>query len=127
VLFGYAGVAREWSGEAGEKNLMSSRCPIAGSLPYLSEAFLAQLHISTAEMVGEVERMIIGQRHGEVWCAPKAAIWPGDERFIMATLGVASEPSIAATKTLVLNPHNANRGLATLNSLITLLDGETVT
>ncbi|HLJ19909.1 MAG TPA: ornithine cyclodeaminase family protein [Stellaceae bacterium] len=43
----------------------------------------------------------------------------------MATLGIASEPSIVASKTLVLNPRNAKRKLATLNSLITLLDGET--
>jgi ornithine cyclodeaminase/alanine dehydrogenase-like protein (mu-crystallin family) len=103
---------------------MSSR-PITGSLPYLSEAFLTQLRISTTDMVSEIERQIIGQRRGEVWCAPKAAVWPGDERFIMATLGIASEPSIVATKALVLNPRNAGRGLATLNSLITLLDGET--
>ena len=76
-------------------------------------------------MVSEIERQIAGQRRGEVWCAPKAAVWPGDDRFIMATLGVASEPRIVATKVLVVNPRNAKLGLATLNSLITLLDGET--
>src|SRR5262245_54282207 len=95
------------------------------SLPYLSEAFLRQLPISTSDMVSEIERQIAGQRRGEVWCAPKAAVWPGDDRFIMATLGVASEPRIVATKALVVNPRNAERGLSTLNSLITLLDGET--
>src|SRR5579872_3114583 len=95
------------------------------SLPYLSEAFLRQLPISTSDIVSDIERQIAAQRRGEVWCAPKAAVWPGDERFIMATLGVASEPRIVATKALVLNPRNAKRGLATLNSLVTLLDGET--
>ena len=94
-------------------------------LPYLSEAFLRQLPISTLDIISEIERQIAAQRRGEVWCAPKAAVWPGDERFIMATLGVASEPRIVATKALVVNPRNAKRGLATLNSLITLLDGET--
>jgi ornithine cyclodeaminase/alanine dehydrogenase-like protein (mu-crystallin family) len=97
----------------------------ADTLPYLTEALLSQLSISTTDMVSEIERLITGQRRGEVWCAPKAAVWPGDERFIMATLGVASEPRIVATKALVLNPRNAERGLPTLNSLITLLDGET--
>jgi len=96
-----------------------------GSLPYFSGTLLAQLQISTADLVSEVERQITGQRRGEVWCAPKAAVWPGDDRFIMATLGIACEPCIVATKALVLNPRNAQRGLATLNSLITLLDGET--
>jgi len=104
---------------------MSSQDLRVGSLPYLSEAFLAQLHISPAELVKEVERQIIGQRRGEVWCAPKAAVWPGDDRFVMATLGIASEPCVVATKALVLNPRNVNRGIATLNSLITLQDGET--
>ena len=98
---------------------------VADNLPYLSERLLSQLSISTSDVVGEIERHIAGQRRGEVWCAPKAAVWPGDERFIMATLGVASEPRIVATKTLVLNPRNAERELATLNSLIALLDAET--
>lgn len=104
---------------------MNDQYPSSGTLPYLTEAFLSQLSISTSDVVGEIERHITGQRRGEVWCAPKAAVWPGDERFIMATLGVASEPRIVATKALVVNPRNAKRGLATLNSLITLLDGET--
>jgi len=95
------------------------------SLPYLSEAFLRQLPISTSHIVSEIERQIAAQRCGEAWCAPKAAVWRGDERFIMATLGVASEPRIVATKTLMVNPRNAKRGFATLNSLITVLDGET--
>src|ERR1044072_5937819 len=94
-------------------------------LPYLSEAILDHLKISPLDLVSEIERQIIGQRRGEVWCAPKAVVLPGDDRYIMATLGVASEPRVLATKALVTNPRNAKRGLATLNSLITLLDSET--
>jgi ornithine cyclodeaminase/alanine dehydrogenase len=97
----------------------------ADKLPYLSKVFLDQLPISTLDVVGEIERQIIGQRQGRVWCAPKAVVLPGDDRYIMATLGVGSEPQILATKALVSNPRNAERGLATLNSLITLLDSET--
>ena len=97
----------------------------ADTLPYLTEVLLNQLSISTSDMISEIERHISGQRRGEVWCAPKAAVWPGDGRFIMATLGIASEPRIVATKSLVLNPRNAERELPTINSLITLLDGET--
>ena len=97
----------------------------ADKLPYLSEAFLDHLKISSLDLVSEIERQIIGQRRGEVWCAPKAVVLPGDDRYIMATLGVASEPRVLATKALVVNPRNAERGLATHNSLITLLDSET--
>ncbi|RWM37793.1 ornithine cyclodeaminase family protein [Mesorhizobium sp.] len=94
-------------------------------LPYLSAEFLDGLVISTSDVVDEIERQIIGQRRGEVWCAPKAVVLPGDDRYIMATLGVATEPRVLATKSLVVNPRNAERGLATLNSLVTLLDAET--
>jgi ornithine cyclodeaminase/alanine dehydrogenase len=97
----------------------------AESLPYLSAEFLDRLTISTSDMVDEIERQIIGQKQGKVWCAPKAVVLPGDNRYIMATLGVATEPRVLATKSLVVNPRNAERGLPTLNSLITLLDAET--
>src|ERR1700722_12339354 len=104
---------------------MDSRSRTADKLPYLSSDFLDSLMISTSEVVGEIERQIIGQRQGTVWCAPKAVVLPGDDRYIMATLGVASEPRVLATKSLVVNPRNAERGLATLNSLISLLDADT--
>ncbi|WP_292855937.1 ornithine cyclodeaminase family protein [Mesorhizobium sp.] len=95
------------------------------TLPYLTSTLLDRLEISTKDMVDEIERQISGQRRGEVWCAPKAVVLPGDDRYIMATLGVSSEPPVLATKSLVVNPGNAQRGLPTLNSLITLLDAET--
>lgn len=104
---------------------MNNESPTAETLPYLSAAVLDRLAISTPDVVDEIERQIVGQRRGEVWCAPKAAVWPGDDRFIMATLGVASVPPVLATKSLVVNPRNAERGLATINSLITLLDAGT--
>jgi ornithine cyclodeaminase/alanine dehydrogenase-like protein (mu-crystallin family) len=84
---------------------------VADKLPYLSGAFLDHLKISSLELVSEIERQIIGERRGEVWCAPKSVVLPGDDRYIMATLGVASEPRVLATKALVTNPRNAERGL----------------
>src|SRR3974390_29524 len=104
---------------------MTIENPTAETLPYLSGAVLERLKISTRDIVDEIERQIVGQRSGKVWCAPKAAVLPGDDRYVMATLGVASEPRLIATKSLLVNPRNAERGLPTLNSLITLLDGET--
>ena len=104
---------------------MTTETPTAATLPYLSSAVLDHCKISTRDIVDEIERQIVGQRKGEVWCAPKAAVLPGDDRYIMATLGVASEPNVIATKSLLVNPRNAERKLPTLNSLITLLDGET--
>ena len=95
------------------------------SVPYLSPAVLEGLGITTQEAVDIIERMILGQRGGSVWCAPKAVVLPGDERYIMATLAVADEPGVVVTKSLVLNPRNRDRGIKVINSLVTLLDGET--
>ncbi|TPK59701.1 ornithine cyclodeaminase family protein [Mesorhizobium sp. B2-4-15] len=104
---------------------MNTQAIEAETLPYLSSAYLDSLEIPTSEMVDEIERQIVGQRRGEVWCAPKAVVLPGDDRYIMATLGVASNPPVLATKSLVVNPRNAGRDLPTINALITLLDAET--
>jgi ornithine cyclodeaminase/alanine dehydrogenase len=97
----------------------------AASLPYLSQPLLERLPITTAEIVDSIEQLILGQRRGQVWCAPKVVVLPGDERYIMATLAVADEPRVVATKSLVLNPRNAGREIATINALVTLQDSET--
>src|ERR1700690_228832 len=90
------------------------------NLPYLSEPLLERLAITTGEIIEFIERLIMAQRDGRVWCAPKCVLYPGDERYIMATLAVADEPPIVATKSLVLNPRNRDKGLPVLNSLVTL-------
>ena len=105
---------------------MSEEYPLSpGNLPYLSEPLLERLSITTGEAIECIERLIIGQREGRVWCAPKSVLYPGDERYIMATLAVADDPPVVATKSLVLNPRNRERGLPVLRSLVTLLDSQT--
>ena len=104
---------------------MSHQPATSVSLPYLSQPLLERMSITTEEATNSIEQLIVGQRGGQVWCAPKVVVLPGDERYIMATLAVADEPRVVATKSLVLNPRNPNRGLAAINSLITLLDSET--
>jgi ornithine cyclodeaminase/alanine dehydrogenase len=99
--------------------------PETASLPYLSGKFLERFSITTEEIIDSIERAILGQRRGKVWSAPKAVVTPGDDRYIMATLAVADDPPIVATKSLVLNPRSSGRGLAAINSVVTLLDGET--
>ena len=106
-----------------ERHIATSDQP--ATLPYLSGPLLERLSISTAEVVESIEQLILGQRRGQVWCAPKVVVLPGDERYIMATLAVADEPRVVATKSLVLNPRNPGRGLTAINSLVTLLDSET--
>jgi len=104
---------------------MSGQPGSATSVPYLSRSILEGLGITTHEAIGSIEQLILGQRSGQVWCAPKVVVLPGDDRYIMATLAVADEPRVVATKSLVLNPRNRERGIAVLNSLVTLQDSET--
>jgi ornithine cyclodeaminase/alanine dehydrogenase len=95
------------------------------TLPYLSTEVLDDLSITTEEVVAAVEQVILGQRRGKVWSAPKAVVTPGDDRYIMATLAVTDDPPVVATKSLVLNPHNPERGLPAINSIVSLIHGET--
>ena len=105
--------------------MMSDQPATPASLPYLSTPFLESLSITTDEVIDSIERLVVGQRRGQVWSAPKAVVLPGDERYIMATLAATDEPRIVVTKSLVLNPRNPARGIAAINSLVTLLDSET--
>ena len=108
-----------------DRNLPASEQPGPASVPYLSRSMLERLPITTDDAVDSIERLILGQRRGQVWCAPKSVVLPGDDRYIMATLAVADEPQVLATKSLVLNPRNRERGISVINSLVTLLDSET--
>ena len=104
---------------------MSEQTGSATTVPYLSRSVLERLAITTHEAIDSIEQLILGQRRGQVWCAPKVVVLPGDDRYIMATLAVADEPRVVATKSLVLNPRNRDRGISVINSLVTLLDSET--
>jgi ornithine cyclodeaminase/alanine dehydrogenase-like protein (mu-crystallin family) len=95
------------------------------TLRYLSRATLESLKITPREVVECIESLVRARARSQAWSAPKAAINPPDGRLIMATLAAAGDPPYVAVKSLVLNPRNADRGLAGINSLVTLLDGDT--
>ena len=94
---------------------------------YLSEDDLGALNITTAETIGAIETAVAAKADGKVWTAPKAAIVPGDGRYLMATLAAAEEPRIAAVKSVISNPRNAERGLPAINGAIVLLDSDSGT
>ena len=94
------------------------------SIPYLSNAELASLDISTSEVVACIETLL-RNLDKSVWTAPKSVILPEDGRYLMATLSAANEPNILAVKSLVLNPTNPERGFQQINGLVTLLDSDT--
>lgn len=92
---------------------------------YLSESDLIDLSISTEEVIGSIERLLVARSRSEAWSAPKAVIQPSDGRYMMAALAAADEPSLLAVKTVILNPRNPDQGLPQINGLVTLLDGRT--
>jgi ornithine cyclodeaminase/alanine dehydrogenase len=95
------------------------------NIPYLSEETLDGLGIATSEVIESIEFLIAGCARSTVWSAPKAVILPEDGRYMMAALAAADDPALLAVKTLVLNPHNPERGLPQINGLVTLLDSNT--
>ncbi len=97
----------------------------AGNIPYLSEEALAELDITTSEVIESIEAVIFGSARSTVWSAPKAVILPEDGRYMMATLAAADDPALLAVKTVVLNPRNPDRGLPQINGLVTMLDSNT--
>lgn len=92
---------------------------------YLSGENLATLDITTKETVESIEQLIKGAAQSSVWSAPKAVIQPPDGRYLMAALAAADDPQLLAVKTVVLNPHNPDRGLPQINGLVTLLESDT--
>ena len=94
----------------------------AERIPYLSEKILERLGITTADVVEAIEASIRGIDAGTVWSAPKAVMLPPDGRYMMAALAAMDEPSLLTVKTVVMNPHNPERGLPQINGLVTVLD-----
>ncbi len=95
-------------------------------IPYLSEADLAALQITTHDVIDSIEAAIRGAEQGSVWSAPKAVIIPPDDgRYMMAALAAMDDPSLLAVKTVVLNPDNPAHGLPQINGLVTMLDSAT--
>ena len=95
------------------------------NIPYLSGQALAELGITTSEIVESIEELISGSANSSVWSAPKAVIIPEDGRYMMAALAAADDPALLAVKMVVLNPRNPSRGLPAINGLVTMLDSQT--
>jgi len=92
---------------------------------YLSEQTLEGLCITTDESVAAIENAVRGLSEQQAWALPKSAILVPDGRYFMSTLAVANDPSLLAVKSLVLNPANSAKNLPQINSIVTVLDGNT--
>lgn len=95
------------------------------NLPYLSQRRCESLDIGIDDVIGIIEKLVVGTAEGRVWNAPKAVVMPGDGRYMMATLCVSDDPPLMAVKSLALNPKNSERGLNQINAVVALQDSET--
>ena len=91
----------------------------------ISKEALEALDISTADVIAAIEHLLHGQKQGKVWNAPKGVLLPPDDRFLMATLTCADDPPFMAVKALFLSPHNPERGMEAIQSVVTLMDSQT--
>ena len=91
-------------------------------IPYLTEDQLSGLGITTHDVIESIEALIARAANQTAWSAPKAVILPPDGRYLMAALAAVDEPPLLATKSVVLNPSNPDRGLPQINGVVTLLD-----
>ena len=92
---------------------------------WLSDATLAGLDITTGDVTACIEAAVAAKVGGALWAAPKAAVLPGDGRYMMATLTAGDTPAFVAVKTVMVSPGNPARGLSSINGAILLLDSET--
>ncbi|NNE51330.1 MAG: ornithine cyclodeaminase family protein [Sulfitobacter sp.] len=95
------------------------------TIPFLSEADLEALNITAGQITDMMAHVIRGAAKKSVQAAPKSVLLPPDGRYIMATLAAMDDPALVATKSLVLNERNSDRGLPQIDGIVSLLDGET--
>ena len=91
---------------------------------YLSRRDVERLAVSASEIADRLETLLVAERTGDAWEAPKSSIAPGDGRLALALLGAAREPSLAVLKTVGLSPGNTARGLPHIGGVIVVHDGE---
>ena len=96
-----------------------------GDYVSLSDETLANLGISTADVVDGIEDAVRAEARGALWTAPKSALLPGDGRYMMTTLATADDPRITVVKSVMVSPSNPNRGLDSIQGAIILQDSET--
>ncbi|MDF0602778.1 ornithine cyclodeaminase family protein [Psychromarinibacter sp. C21-152] len=92
---------------------------------YLPDATLEELGIGTGEVADAIEAAIRDKAEGRLFDSPKAAILPGDSRYMMSTLAVGNTEELTVLKTVTVSPDNPARDLPAINGAILVLDART--
>lgn len=92
---------------------------------FLSEDVLQALPITTGQVADAIEAAVRADIDGGLWTAPKAAVLPGDGRYMMTTLAVGDDPALIVVKAVTVSPGNPARGLDGIEGNVFLQDSET--
>ena len=86
---------------------------------------LVSLGIAPNDIADAIETAIEEKAAGRLHTAPKSAILPGRDRYMMSTLAVGDREGLTVLKAATISPDNASRGLPAINGAILALDAET--
>ena len=96
-----------------------------GEFIHLSDGALQDLGIPPREIANAIEHALAQKASGALHTAPKAAIVPGEGRYMMATLSVGDAPDLTIVKVATVSPDNPIRALPSINGAILALDSQT--
>lgn len=89
---------------------------------YLSDDALDSLNIAPPAIADAIEAALTDKAAGHLRVSPKAAILPGEGRYMMSTLAVGD---VTVVKQVTVSPDNPGNGLPAINGAIMVLDAKT--
>ena len=97
---------------------------LEAGIRYLSRRDVEGIDLCAREIADRLEHLLIAERAGEAWEAPKSSITRGPGHLSLALLSAAREPALAVLKTVGVSPDNAARGLPHIGGVIVVHDGD---
>lgn len=91
---------------------------------HLPDSTLEAMQIAPATVAEAIEKALMAKADGTLHTAPKTAILPGRDRYMMSTMAVG-EDGFTVVKQVSVCPENPGRGLPAINGAIMVLDAET--
>ena len=92
---------------------------------YLPDKALASMGIAPRDIADAIEAAVAEKASGRLHTAPKSAILPGRDRYMMSTLAVGDREGLTILKAATVSPDNPSRKLPAINGAIMALDAET--
>ena len=90
---------------------------------YLPDSTLEQMQIAPATVAQAIEDALKAKAAGKLHTAPKTAILPGRDRYMMSTMAVGDD-GFTVVKQVSVSPENPGRDLPAINGAIMVLDAE---